>query len=42
MTSGIQNQSEIVMTPQEAEAVLEIWAKRQAESELRTRLNVAE
>ena len=42
MTSGIQNQSEIVMTPQEAEAVLEIWAKRQAEGELRTRLNVAE
>lgn len=28
------------LTPQEAEAVLELWAKRQAEGELRTRLNV--
>ncbi len=28
------------LTPQEAEAVLELWAKRQAEGELRTRLSV--
>jgi hypothetical protein len=40
MTSGTQNQLQIELTPQEAEAVLELWARKQAEGELRSRLNV--
>ena len=38
MTTGTQSQLEL--TPQEAEAVLELWARKQAEGELRSRLNV--
>jgi len=38
--SGTQTQAQIELTPQEAEAVLELWARKQAEGELRSRLNV--
>lgn len=38
--TGTHDKTEVVLTPQEAEAVLELWARRQAEGELRSRLNV--
>jgi hypothetical protein len=38
--TGTYDRTETVLTPQEAEAVLELWARRQAEGELRSRLNV--
>jgi len=38
--TGTHEKTEVVLTPQEAEAVLELWARRQAEGELRSRLNV--
>jgi hypothetical protein len=40
MNSGTQERIQTELTPQEAEAVLELWARKQAEGELRSRLNV--
>ena len=40
MAIEAKEQSKEELTQQEAEAVLELWAKRQAEGELRSRLNI--